>query len=99
MLVASISILDAAVARWFLVLLAPPGAVGPPPVRVDVAPALVTCVLLVSAIIRDWRVRGRPHPAYLIGLVALLTIKLAQMPLSTTAVWHSVAGGVLALAG
>jgi hypothetical protein len=33
MLLASISLLDAAVARWFLTFLAPPGPLGPPPVR------------------------------------------------------------------
>lgn len=99
MLVATISILDAAVARWFLVLLAPPGSVGPPPVSVDVPPALVTCILLVIAIARDWRVRGRPHPAYVIGLGALVAIKFVQVPLSATAFWQTVAGGVLALAG
>ena len=32
MLLASISLLDAAVARWFLTFLAPPGPPGPPPV-------------------------------------------------------------------
>ena len=99
MLVATISILDAAVARWFLVFLAPPGAAGPPPVGADVPPALVTCVLLVVAIVRDWRARGRPHPAYVAGLGTLLAIKLLQVPASATALWHAVARGVLALAG
>jgi hypothetical protein len=33
MLLAGISILDAAVARWFLTFLSPPGSVGPPPSR------------------------------------------------------------------
>ena len=41
MLLAAISILDAAVARWFLTFLAPPGPHGPPPVPVTIAPALV----------------------------------------------------------
>jgi len=34
MLLAGISLLDAAVARWFLTFLAPPGPLGPPPVPV-----------------------------------------------------------------
>src|SRR5213080_1090103 len=34
MLLAAISLLDAAVARWFLTFLAPPGPPGPPPVFV-----------------------------------------------------------------
>ncbi len=62
MLLAGISILDAAVARWFLTFLAPPGPVGPPPVEVTIVPALTAYLLLLAAIVFDWRTRGRPHP-------------------------------------
>ena len=41
MLLAGISLLDAAVARWFLTFLAPPGPPGPPPVEVTIPPAFV----------------------------------------------------------
>lgn len=98
MLLASISLLDAAVARWFLTFLAPPGPPGPPPVPVTIAPALVAYLLLVVAIIVDWRRRGRPHPVYLYGGAALLAVKLLNWPLSETPLWHSLAGGILALA-
>ncbi|MGY4573970.1 hypothetical protein QA639_38085 [Bradyrhizobium pachyrhizi] len=98
MLLASISILDAAVARWFLTFLAPPGPVGPPPVPVTIAPALVAYLLLVVAIVFDWRTRGRPHPVYIYGGLALVAVKLLNWPISTSAAWHSVAGGILALA-
>ena len=67
MLLAGISILDAAVARWFLTFLAPPGPPGPPPVAVTIAPAFVAYLLLVAAIVFDWRTRGRPHPVYVYG--------------------------------
>src|SRR5215204_3611293 len=60
MLLASISILDAAVARWFLTFLAPPGPPGPPPVVVTIPPAFVAYLLLVVAMVHDWRTRGRP---------------------------------------
>src|SRR5512140_658951 len=53
MLLAGISILDAAVARWFLTFLAPAGAVGPPPVEVTIVPALTAYLLLVVAIVSD----------------------------------------------
>jgi len=100
MLVATISILDAAVARWFLVFLAPPGAAAaPPPVMADVPPALLTCLLVVVAIVRDWRALGRPHPAYLLSGGALLALKIVQVPLSATETWRWLAGGVLALMG
>ena len=67
MLLAGISLLDAAVARWFLTFLAPPGPLGPPPVPVTIPPALVAYLLLVVAMIFDWRTRGRPHPVYVYG--------------------------------
>ena len=98
MLLAGISILDAAVARWFLTFLAPPGPPGPPPVPVTIAPALVACLLLVVAIVADWRTRGRPHPVYVYGGAALVAVKLLNWPISMTAAWHSLAGGILALA-
>ncbi len=98
MLLAGISLLDAAVARWFLTFLAPPGAVGPPPVPVTIPPAFVAYLLLVAAMIYDWRTRGRPHPVYVYGGIALVAVKLLNWPISTTAAWHSFAGGILALA-
>ena len=98
MLLAGISLLDAAVARWFLTFLAPPGPLGPPPVPVTIAPALVAYLLLVAAMVFDWRTRGRPHPVYVYGGIALVAVKLLNWPISTTPLWHSFAGGILALA-
>ena len=98
MLLAGISVLDAAVARWFLTFLAPPGPPGPPPVPVTIPPAFVAYLLLVAAIVYDWRTRGRPHPVYVYGGIALVAVKLLNWPISTTAAWHSLAGGILALA-
>ena len=98
MLLAGISILDAAVARWFLTFLAPPGAVGPPPVSVTIAPALVACLLLVVALVVDWRARGRPHPVYVYGGLALVCLKVLNLPISASSAWHAFAGGMLSLA-
>jgi len=98
MLLAGISILDAAVARWFLTFLAPPGPPGPPPVIVTIPPAFVAYLLLVAAMIFDWRTRGRPHQVYVIGGAVLVAIKLLNLPISATHTWHSLAGGILALA-
>lgn len=98
MLLASISILDAPIARWFLTFLAPPGTPGPPPVVVDIPPALVACILLIIAIVFDWRTRGRPHQVYLLGGGALLALKFLQVPISATSLWHSIAGWILSLA-
>ena len=98
MLLAGISLLDAAVARWFLTFLAPAGPPGPPPVAVTLPPALVAYLLLVVAVVHDWRTRGRVHPVYVYGGIALLAVKLLNWPISTTSAWHSLAGGILALA-
>ena len=98
MLLAGISILDAAVARWFLTFLAPPGPAGPPPVIVTIPPAFIAYLLLVAAMVFDWRTRGRPHRVYVIGGIALIAVKLLNLPISTTHAWHSIAGGILAMA-
>lgn len=98
MLLAAISLLDAAVARWFLTFLAPPGPLGPPPVPVTIPPAIVAYLLLVVAMVFDWRTRGRPHPVYIYGGIALLAVKFLNWPISLTPFWHSFAGGILAMA-
>lgn len=98
MLLAAISILDAAIARWFMVFLAPPGPAGPPPLPVTIPPAIVAFLLLVVAMVRDKRAEGRVHPVYIYGGIAYLAVKLLNWPVSDTAAWHAFAGGILALA-
>ena len=95
---ASVSILDAAIARWFLTFLAPPGTVGPPPVAATIPPSIVTFLLIVVAMIYDWRTRGRPHIVYAIGGTAYLLLKLLNLPLSASQLWTTFAGGLLTLA-
>jgi len=94
-LLAAISILDAAVARWFMTFLAPPGPPGPPPVAATIAPALVACLLLAAAIVFDWRSRGRPHPVYVYGGICLVALKILNLPISESAAWHSFGEWVL----
>jgi hypothetical protein len=99
MLLAAISILDAAIARWFLTFLAPPGLAGPPPVFAGTPPALVAFLLLVVAMIFDWRTRGRPHPVYWLGGAAYVALKLIEVPLSASGIWQSIASALVTLAG
>lgn len=99
MLVATISLLDAPIARWVVTFLAPAGPPGPPPVFVDLGPALGSLSLIVFAMIVDWRTIGRPHPAYWLGAAALAALKVLQVPLSATPVWQAIAGAILALGG
>lgn len=102
MLVATASILDAAVARWFLTFLAPPlapGASPVPTVNLALAPALLVDLIIIAGIIHDWRTRGRPHPAYLIAGGAVLVQQLLRAPVSTTAVWDGIAVWLMHVAG
>jgi len=99
MLLAMIPLMQAAMARVFLTFFAPPGAFGPPPVFVSVPPGLFVDLLIVAAIVHDWRTRGRPHSVYLIGGSAILAVQILCVPLSGTAAWMFVATHVEALAG
>ena len=85
MLLAAVSILDAAAACWFptfLVLAGPPGS---PPVPLPIAPAVVASLLLAVAMVRDKRSEGRVHPVYIYGTLALLAVKVLNWPVSETA--------------
>jgi len=84
------SMMTPAIARVFLALLAPAGAAnGPPPPFVAIPPGLVACLLIVVAIVYDWRTRGRPHKAYVYGGLLLLIDILALVPISGTHAWLS----------
>ena len=63
-----------------------------------IAPAIVAYLLLVVAIVHDWRTRGRPHPVYIYGGFTLMAVKLLNWPISMTPAWQWSAGGILALA-
>jgi hypothetical protein len=103
MLVASVSLLQAGVGRWFAYFLAPPrpqGALGPaplPPVAVTVMPGLLIDLLIVAGMIHDRRTRGRVHPAYWMAGGAVLALQVLRVPLSTTQGWDHVARWLLAL--
>jgi hypothetical protein len=111
MLLGTISLLPAPIARWFLVLLAPPPdpnappypaglpQITPPPVAVTIGPALVADLLLLVAIAYDWRTRGRPHPVYLVGGAVLLLIQLTAVPVSESAAWQAAAAAIGHIAG
>lgn len=101
--------LAAPIARWFLTFLAPPpdpnapplppGVEASPPVEVAIAPALVGDLVLVAAIIYDWRTRGRPHPVYLIGGAILLIQQLTVVQVGHSAAWQAAATWIGKLAG
>ena len=99
MLLAMIPLMHAAMARVFMTLFAPADAKGPPPVFVSVPPGLFVDLLIVAGMLYDWRTRGRPHPAYLVGGALLLANQVLAVPLSATPTWMSIARAVQSLSG
>ncbi len=113
MLSATAVLLDAAIARPFIVYLVmgghpPPfgGTVGlagfnipPPPVIGVLPPALLALGFIVAGMVRDWRVLGKAHPAYWWAGGFALAVQLLKLPLSDTALWHGFARSLVALAG
>lgn len=101
MLVATVSLLQAAVGRWFVIFLAPArpdgGPVSPPPVFVTIMPGLVSDLLIVAAMVHDRRTTGRVHPVYWFAGGALVAVQVLRVPLSTTAAWSGIANWLLAV--
>ncbi len=97
MLLATIGLLPAAVARVFFLLATGggpglrPGLPAPPPVQIALGPGLIVDLLVVAAIAYDWRTRGRPHPIYLVGLAVMLAVQLLHGPVSATPAWRGFA--------
>jgi hypothetical protein len=108
-LLMTISMMGAPIARWFLTFLAPPQVTPPlppglpavffPPVSVVIAPELIGDLLLVVAMIYDWRTRGRIHPVYTIGGAILILIVVTRAWVSQTDAWQAVAHAIGHLAG
>jgi hypothetical protein len=108
MLVATISLLNAPIARLFIYFVDFHGhmpvvaGLPAPPAPIDApfeSEEYVIFLILLIPIIYDWMKRGRPHSAYLFGGGTLVLMYLLQAPISHTAAWHTVAQGFLSLAG
>lgn len=89
-----------AIARVFLTLFAPPGAAdGPPPPFVSIPPALAADLFLVIAMVRDWRLLGRPHPVYVYGGLILVAQQVLTVPFAATGAWMHIATAFERLSG
>jgi len=104
-LMATISLLEAAMARVFFVLATGGGpgmrpGLGPPPsVTIAVVPSLLLEALIVAGMVRDWRVRGRPHPVWIIGGVLYAAVVLLRVPFSATPAWLHFASAMAHIGG
>ncbi|HEV2363015.1 MAG TPA: hypothetical protein VGS12_02330 [Caulobacteraceae bacterium] len=96
MLAATISLLNAPVARPLLTWVWP---VDPPPVWINIPACYLSYVLFVPALAHDWRTRGAPHRVYLIAIPIMAVLAAAVVPISGTAAWHEIARGFASLAG
>lgn len=94
-----IGMMTPAIARLFLTFFAPPGLVGPPPPFVATPPGLAADLFLVVAVVRDWRVLGRPHPVYVFGGLAVVAQQLLTAPIAASATWMHIAKAFQSLAG
>jgi len=105
MLVATISLLQPAIARFFFIAATGggpglrPGLGAPRAVEFFYAPGLLMDLLIVVAIIYDWRTRGRVHPAYLWGLALVAGVQAVRVPLSQTGGWYAIADFLSGFAG
>jgi len=97
MLLATISMIPPAIARLFYLVNvgmaagARPGLGPPRSVDAVLSSALVADCLILAGVVYDVRTRGRPHPVYLLGGAAIITVQVLRGPLSTTPLWYSVA--------
>jgi len=78
MVLVMIVLLQAAVARLVVQPLSPPG---PPSLHTTVVTGLVTDLLVVAAMLYDWRTRGRAHSVYVFGGLLLLVVQVLLGPL------------------
>ena len=106
MLLGTFFILEAAVGRIFKLFLAPPEVRAlpilqqpAPPIMLASVSALVCVLLVVIAAVYDWRTRGKPHPVWIWGGLAMVAVIALRDPIGHSSAWHSIATGVLALAG
>jgi hypothetical protein len=105
MLLATISLLQAAMGRVFFLLVKGggpglrPGLGEPPPLILGLVPSLLLELLIVAGVIYDWRTRGRPHPVWLIGAAMMTAVIVLRGPIGETATWSAFAEVLAHIAG
>jgi hypothetical protein len=101
MLVATTSLLQAAIARFFFLAATGGGAgmrpgLGPPqPIENTMVGGMIVELLVVAAIIHDWRTHGRVHAAYLWGLGVMLAVHWLRPVVGYSETWYRIADFLL----
>lgn len=105
MIVGTVCLVQAAAARVFFVLATGggpgmrPGMLPPAPVAKAGTPAFLLELILVAGMIRDWRVLGRVHPAWIVGVVVITSLELVRPAISASAPWLEFASWLGGVAG
>ena len=99
MLLVMVVVVQAGVSRLFAMLFATPGTIGPPPLTATIPTGLTTDILILVAVVHDWRTRGRPHAVYVYGGSIVLAVQLLLVPIGRSATWMSFANALQHLMG
>lgn len=105
MLVATTALLQAAVARFFFLAAtgggpgARPGLGPPQPIESTMIAGVLVEMLIVAAMVHDWRSYGRVHPAYLWGLGVTMAVHLLRPVIGYTEAWYRFADFLIAFGG
>lgn len=98
MMLATLSILQAPLGRFFFLTIgggggpgSRPGSGPPAPVATTAGPGVLVVALIVATTIYDWRKNGRPHPVYLVGGAAVAIVELGRAMLGDTGPWQAIA--------
>jgi hypothetical protein len=105
-LLATISLLPAAISRitYYMAKGSGPGlrpTLGPPPpvIKQLVPHLLIVAVFVLAGILYDWKDRGRPHPAWLMGGGIITAALLLRAPIGATSLWLGFAQACAHIAG
>lgn len=98
MMLATMSILQAPIGRFFFLTIgggggpgSRPGAGPPAPAVTTVGAGVVVAVLILVALVYDWRKNGKPHPVYLVGGAAVVLIEIGRVALADSPQWQAIA--------
>jgi hypothetical protein len=98
MLLATMSLLNAAIARWGEVIFGPPQP-GPPPFIVEHWFNLAATALMLLPMVFDQRTQGRISRVYLVGVPVYVLIYLSWDVVGFSPAWLGIAGWIRHLAG